>query len=94
MLCIDLDMAFARHGEWVDRRLRETREVNAPTSKGKRPKMQVPKYKTLGAALGIDPEEVGDADVDGFSKEELEDIGQKVDDLRRDPAALAEFLKV
>lgn len=89
-ICLDFDMAVAHFGRWVDTRLKETVERDAPRSKS-RPKVQVPKYKTMAQVLGLDADP-NRPDEDGFSHDEMEAIRGTVDDLRRDPAALAEYL--
>lgn len=51
--------------------------------------MRVPAYPNLAAALGIEL-----PDPDGFTDDELSDIDKQVEELRRDPEALARFLEI
>lgn len=83
-------MSCASFGRWVSRRQSETIERDVP--KNKKPKMQVPKYQTLAQVLGMNDPDAPDADQ--IRSSEREELDELTEDLRRDPAALAEFLEL
>jgi hypothetical protein len=101
-VCLDFDLAVAGFGAWVERRLKETREVPLPRNQKPKPVKHVPKYPQLRAALGLhdDPAPATAkpsrkrAVPPGGRTKTTKAIDQKVDQLRRDPAALADFLRL
>lgn len=90
-ICLDFDLGAAYYGRWAESRVKATKEVPDNRSKRRKPMKQVPKYKTLAAALGITESE---GRAESVSQEEVNEIDEMVDKLRRDPAALIEFLKL
>jgi hypothetical protein len=104
-VCLDFDLAVAAFGAWVERRLKATREVPIPRNQKPRSVKHVPKYAQLRAALGIrdDPAPAAGTQparkrvaraVTGKRTKTTNPIDRKVEELRRDPAALADFLRI
>jgi len=96
ILTRDYERACLWHGLWADARNEETRTVTAPTTpKGASPKMQVKKYTTLNAVLGLD-ERSGAATEQAPARRNRNTphtaAERKADALLRDPAAMAAFL--
>jgi hypothetical protein len=98
VVCLDFDLATAAFGQWVDRRLKATREVPLPRNQKPKSVKHVPRYPHLRAALGLADETPRAATTPGrpprTRTKSTKAIDQKVDQLRRDPAALADFLRL
>jgi len=94
-ICLDFDLAVADFGRWVDDRRKATREV--PVSKAERKKQvkHVPRYPTLAAALGL-PQEPPTARkrTKRTTPETTSEVDRKVEQFRKDPAALLDFLRL
>lgn len=90
MICLDFDLGCMWFGRWTDERARATKEVPLTRKEKRKQTKQVPKYRTLNEVLGISPSDSRPADEPEPVNPVIE---QKVDQLRRDPAALVEFLR-
>ncbi len=95
MICLDFDLGCLWFGRWTDARERATKEVPVPKKERRKQTRQVPKYRTLDEVLGITKPGSGT----GAAPARPADTGvnpvveQKVDQLRRDPAALVAYLR-
>lgn len=92
-VCLDFDLAAAHFGRWADQRARETREEPLSATEKKKQVKHVPKYQSLDQMLGIAPTNGPDRPVKQ-RQEATKAVDRKADELRRDPAALAEFLRL
>lgn len=88
---IDFDLACMWFAQWVEGRARETVEKPVTKSEAKKRTKQVPKYPTLQAQLGLAP--TSGAQGPERPEEVPEDITRKVDELRKNPALLVDFLR-
>lgn len=88
MICLDFDLGCMWFGRWTDARARETREVPVPKSERKKQTKQVPKYTTLAQVLGLP-----DTHAPNKPAPPPPAIEKKVDELRRNPAELARYLR-
>lgn len=74
---LDFDLAVRELKRWADGRRDETVMQDAPRhSAHERPKVAVPKYRTLGEILDADDED--EPDGPAFSAADLEDIARDV----------------
>lgn len=94
ILARDYDRACLWHGLWADARNEETRTVTAPTTpKGASPKMQVKKYTSLNAVLGLDERPDAEHVPTKRNRNTPHTAAErKADALLRDPAAMSAFL--
>lgn len=90
---LDFDLACMWFGRWVEARAQETVERPVSAAEKRRQTKRVPKYPTLLAQLGM----TGDGAAQGPDTPEEtadEELTQKVDELRKNPQALVDFLRV
>jgi hypothetical protein len=97
-ICLDFDLAVAHFGRWADGRARATREVPVSSRDKRRQTKQVPRYPTLSHQLGLalDHQEATSRTPGNPRARSPVDpqVEQQVDTLRRDPAALVDFLRL
>jgi hypothetical protein len=98
-ICLDFDLAVAHFGRWADGRARATREVPVSSRDKRRQTKQIPRYPTLSHQLGLaldDPQEATSRTRRGPGARTPVDpqVERQVDTLRRDPAALVDFLRL
>lgn len=91
MICLDFDLGCLWFGRWTDARERATREVPVPKKERRKQTRQVPRYRTLDEVLGITKS--GAAPARPANPPPNEVVEHKVDQLRRDPAALVAYLR-
>lgn len=89
MICLDFDLGCMWFGRWTDARARETREVPVSKSEKRKQTKQVPKYTTLSQVLGMADDPARSAKPAAPPPA----IEKKVDELRRNPAELARYLR-
>lgn len=91
---LDFNLAAVQFGKWVDRRREEKVLVDAPKrAKRQTPQIEVPKYRTLGALLGLDDPASTTHNANPRKPKPKSAVDRKAEELLRDPEAMARFMQ-
>lgn len=92
--CLDFDLACMWFGRWTDERREATKDVPVNKNERKRHTRSVPRFTTLGQILGTEPAGTHVQPKPQDEQQPPPEIEQKVDELRRNPQALVDFLRL
>lgn len=93
--CLDFDLSCMWFGRWTDERSRATVEKPVSSRERRRQVKHVPKYTTRKQILGLaTAEDEQKARAEAREEERPPEFEQKLDELRKNPQALVEFLRI